>query len=310
MALDLSALSAYTDEQKFQLITKSVLGAKTIKMMSIQSGIKSASKINIIDTDAVFQAGGTCGFNASGTTTLSQRTLTVGKIKVHEAICPKDLEAKYLQTQIAAGSQYDTLQFAEIYLNKKSAKISEAMEKAVWQGSLISGDAQLNKFDGIIKVNDDSGSNIVGNVDGITTAVGITKTNANAILQGIYSKIPVEILDKTDTKIFVGWDTFRKWTMNLTTLNLFHYNANAGVNGELVLPGTNIMVVAVNGLNTINRMFAMQTLNLYFGTDMENEEEKYEFFFAKEADQMRYMVEWKSGVQVAFPDQVVEFTLV
>src|SRR3990167_2726481 len=123
MALDLSALSAYTDEQKFQLITKSVLGAKTIKMMSIQSGIKSASKINIIDTDAVFQAGGTCGFNASGTTTLIHRTLTVGKIKVHEAICPKDLEAKYLQTQIAAGSQYDTLQFAEIYLNKKSAKI-------------------------------------------------------------------------------------------------------------------------------------------------------------------------------------------
>ena len=45
--------------------------------------------------------------------------------------------------------------------------------------------------------------------------------------------------------------------------------------------------------------------NLYIGTDLLNEQDRFELFYAKEADEMRFVVEFKFGVQVAFPDEVV-----
>ncbi len=106
MAFDVSALANYTKENEALLVTSSVLGSKTASLIKSQGnvmvGVKSAETINIMDTDAIFQSGGTCGFNASGSTTFTQRTVTVGKIKVNESLCPKDLEAKYLEMSVRA----------------------------------------------------------------------------------------------------------------------------------------------------------------------------------------------------------------
>jgi hypothetical protein len=40
---------------------------------------------------------------------------------------------------------------------------------------------------------------------------------------------------------------------------------------------------------------------------MLNEEERFEIFYAKEADQIRYVSEFKMGVNFAFPDELVKF---
>jgi hypothetical protein len=45
--------------------------------------------------------------------------------------------------------------------------------------------------------------------------------------------------------------------------------------------------------------------NMYLGTDLLNEQDRFELFYAKEADEMRFVVEFKMGVQVAFTDQIV-----
>ena len=63
MAFNVSALSNYTTENQDLLVSAAVLGAKTATLIKNQGnvmvGVKSAEKINIMDTDAVFQAGGT-----------------------------------------------------------------------------------------------------------------------------------------------------------------------------------------------------------------------------------------------------------
>ncbi len=101
MSFSVSTLTNYTKENEALLVSSSVLGAKTASLIksagNVMVGVKSAETINIMDTDAFFQAGGTCGWNASGTTSFTQRTVTVGKIKVQESLCPKALEAKYLE---------------------------------------------------------------------------------------------------------------------------------------------------------------------------------------------------------------------
>jgi hypothetical protein len=139
---------------------------------------------------------------------------------------------------------------------------------------------------------------------------GITVNNVIAIMQGVYRALPVELLGKADVKIMVGMNTFRTYQMALTNANLFHYNTDSSSsNFEIVIPGTNLTVVALNGLNNTNRIFAAQLSNIFFGTDLLGEEDNFEIFYAKEAMEVRYNVAFKAGVQIAFPEEIVKFTL-
>ena len=158
MSLDLSALGNYTDETKNELVRKSLLGGRTIGLANIQAGIKTTAPINILESDAVFQAGA-CGFNASGTTTLSQRPITVKKIKINEAMCIEDLEAKYTQTLLRAGSTQEEMPFEALYSEEKAAKIQKELEKLAWQGD-TGGSGNLALADGLIKIIDNDGATV------------------------------------------------------------------------------------------------------------------------------------------------------
>lgn len=311
MSLDLTGLSNYVKENEQQLATSLVFKPKTAQLIegagNVMVGVKSAEKINIMETDAVFQAGGTCGFNASGTTTFTQRSLTIGKIKVNEAICPKTFEAKYTQKALRAGSTYDYMPFADEYAAKKIEVIGKQLETALWQGDTGSGNANLNKFDGLLKLIAPSGVLVSGVVDGNPDAeTEITTTNVISIVDGIYQLIPTSIVDNGDVVIFAGMDTFRKYTVALKAANLFHYAAEAA-DFEIVIPGTSIKLVGVNGLNGTDKLVATRLSNLYLGVDLLNEEERFELFYAKEADEMRFVAEFKMGVNYAFPSEIVYF---
>lgn len=318
MALDLSALTNYVKENEAQLTAAAIFKPKTATLIeqfgNVQVGVKSSEKINILTTDAVFQAGGTCGFTSSGTTTFTQRDLTIGKIKVMESICPKSFESKYTQKALRQGSTYDYMAYATEFSDQKVSRIGAALESAIWQGDTASVNGQLNKFNGLIKLVDTlgfggAGDPINGNPTGITTATGVTTGNVISIVDGIFNLIPATLLDKEDNVIFCGNDTFREYVVALRNANYFHYPVNAA-DMELIVPGTNVKLIGVNGLNGTNVLYATHMKNLYIGTDLLNEEEKFELFYAKESDEMRFVVEFKYAVNVAFPDEVVYFKLV
>ena len=319
MSFNVSALTNYTIENQDQLVSAAVLGAKTATLIKNQGnvmvGVKSAEKINIMDTDAVFQAGGTCGFNASGTTTFTQRTVTIGKIKVNEALCVKTLESSYIQKALPAGSRYTELVFAEEYSMKKSARIAAQLETAIWQGDTASGTANLNKFDGLIKLAAADGTVILANAAAyigtpITTATGIVASNVVSIFDAVYKALPAEIVSLPSTKIFCGQDVFRTYTIALKNANMFHYAVDVKADSSFFLPGTSIEVIATPGLNGTSKIYSTNLENLFLGTDLLNEEEKFEIFYAKEADEVRFVSEFKMGVNYAFGTQMVAFVLV
>ena len=313
MAFDVSALSNYTKENEALLVSSSVLGNKTATLIKDQGnvlvGVKSSEKIGVMDTDAIFQSGSSCGFNASGSTTFTQRTVTVGKIKVNEALCPKDLESKYLQKALPAGSRYDSIVFSEEYSNRKAEKIAAQLETAIWQGDTDSANVNLNKFDGLIKLIGASGvqANALDYISSVAT--DITASNVIAVFDAVYKAIPAQVVAKDDMTIFCGQDVFRTYTIALKTANLFHYSIDVKADSEFFLPGTTIKVVAVQGLNGTKKIYATRLSNLWLGTDLLNEEERFEIFYAKEADQVRFVSEFKMGVNVAFLDEVTKFTL-
>jgi hypothetical protein len=272
-------------------------------------GVKSSEKINIMDTDAIFQAGGSCGFNASGTTTFTQRTVTVGKIKVNESLCPKSLESKYLQKALPEGSRYDTIAFASEYNDKKAARIAAQLETAIWQGDTVSANVNLNKFDGLVKLIGSSAVEANNTTYYGTPATSITSANVVAIVDALYKAIPAQVVAKDDMTIFLSQDVFRTYTIALKNANMFNYSFDGKADSEFVLPGTSIKVVATPGLNGVSKLYAMRLSNAFLGTDLLNEEERYELFYAKEADEVRFVAEFKLGVNVAFLDEVASFII-
>jgi hypothetical protein len=324
MAYNVAALTNYTEENVDVLVMRSLFQAKTMSLIqkegNVMTGVKSSETINILDTDAVFQAGGTCGFNSSGSTAFTQRTVTVGKIKINESLCPKALETKYTQKALAQGSKYEKIPFEQEYTDLKAGTISDQLEVALWQGDTNSVNVNLNKFDGFIKLIDAAAASVQSNVAAyiasgapIAAATGITLGNVKGIVNSMWLALPAKIQGKDDIRIFCGWDTFNKFISSYTDSNLFHFAPGGGEvkqeNGEVVIPGTNYILTAVHGLDGTNRLFALRMSNMWLGTDLENEEERWEIFFAKEADEIRFVAEFKDGVNVAFPNEIVTFTL-
>lgn len=309
MAFNVSGLSNYTNEQQSELLVKALFGGKTAQVLQaagqVQPGIKSASKLALLGSTVYFQADG-CGYNPSGTTTLSQRTLTVGAVKVEETLCPKSLEAKWMQTLIAPGSA-TALPFEEQIGMEKAAVIAETIGQTIWQGDTTSGDPNLNKFDGFVKIIAAS-SPTLGNSNP-TAFTSVTVSNIDDILDQMYTALPARVASKEDLVCWVGVDTFKLMLINLKNANLFHYTPEAAVNMEMIYPGTNVKVIAVGGLSGTNKLVMGSLSNFFLGTDLMNEDENWSLWYSKDNDEVRFRASFKYGVQVAYPAEIVYFTL-
>ena len=319
MAFDVSALTNYVREKEGVFLTSLVFKPVTAALIDekgiVQMGVKSAEKINIMDTDAVFLTGGTCGFSPSGTTTFTNRDLVPGKIKVHEAICPKDLETKYTQKFLRNGSQYTEVDFAEDFVGKKLARINAQLETAIWQSDTASSNINLNKFDGFLKAARSASATVVNaNATafyGTAVTTGLAALPASAIINVVdssYRAIPVDIIDRDDLYTFCGWDFFRQYAVALKNQNYFDAAYRDGLAvGEVYIPNTIVKLKAVPGLNGTDALITTYAGNMVLGVDMMNEEDKVDLFYAKEADHIRFMAEWKYAVNFAFPQHLVTF---
>jgi len=316
MAFSVGSLGAYTRQSLKPLLTSAVIGAKTQQMI-VKDGIlltkvKSAESIPLMETDAIFQTD-SCSFDPSGTTTFTQRTVTVGKIKVEEKLCPKDLETKFLQEALRAGSTYEDFgnnDFEKAYLERKNEIISKQLEVALWQGDTSSSDENLKKFDGLIKLID-AGSPIDANVSGYTgiaTVTTLTASNAIAVVKGVKNAIPAALKGRKDVVIFCGYDFYDMYVDAGVTANLFHYDFKDNSNyGGLTVPGTGIRLEAVHGLDGTGDLYAFRMANVAMGVDLEDEEMSYKLWYSQDNNDVRYRVAFKMGVNVAFTNECVKF---
>lgn len=302
MAYDVSALVNYVDQTNLQLLRKSFFANKTSKLLTIQTGIKSAEALNIIDNSFSFQVDG-CSFSPNGTTTFTQRTLTVGKIKIQEEFCPKDLNTKYTQLALAPGSADDTLPFEAIFMGLITDQIAQKMEVAQWTGDTASGNPDLSQFDGLLKIIAACTGFVSGNTGAVT---GITAANVIGIVDTVYTNIPVQVVDKTDMRILLGMDVFRLYTVALKNSNLYNYPVSTQ-DFELVVPGTNVKIIALNGLNGTNKIVAARLSNLFYGVDLVSDEDNIKLWYSQDFQTVRLSINFKAGTQVAFCNEIVYY---
>jgi hypothetical protein len=310
MSLNVAGLTAYVDENKMALIKKAVLGGRTLRFITVQPDIKSSATINIIDSDLVAQAGA-CGWSEAGETFLTQQVLTVCPIRVNESICLDTLETYYTQKLMNPGSYNETIPFEEIYASEKADKINALIDDLLWKGDTVNGSGNFALCDGIIYQSDNvwSASTVDGNT---SSATAITANNIITLVDDVTAVVPTDILGLNDLYLFVGYDVYRTYALALRNANLFHYTGaeNQGEDFSQMVPGTNVRIVAVRGLNGTNRMFLTNGSNLYFGTDLLSDAEEFKIFYDMNDDEVRFRAKWKQGVQAAFPEFIVQFTLV
>jgi len=322
MAFLVTGLTAYTEQNEQQLVTASLFEARTQQLIlsegNVMTGVKSSQTVNRMDTDVFFQDDSSCGFLSSGTTEFSQRTLTVGKVKVQETLCPKDLESVYLQKSLPAGGNYDTIAFANEYTARKAGKIAEALETAIWTatGSGYGGtNGLLNKFKGIRQHIADAGTSVNANVTGFygtgAPITGIdTMEKAQKAVLAVINALPAAVKGKADVRIFCGWDVYTLLIQKYVDLNLFHYNpgsTNNAADSEFLVPGTSYKVIPVHGLTGTNDIYAMRMSNVFLGVDLISEEDQFELWYSQDDRNVKFSASFKIGVQFAFMDEIVKF---
>ena len=313
MSFDVSTLAAYTEQNAMDLIIKSVAGGRLSNYANIQDGVKGPTTINILTSDVVFQADG-CSRSASGSTALSQRTITPGAVAIHEDLCMTDLAAKYTAVMLRQGltNEKEEIPFEELYFTEKVAKLQKAIEVADWQGDTTSGNANLSKYDGLNKIIA-AATAVNGNPTGITVATGLTNANVIGVLTGMAELMPEDIMDADDLKLFVGMDSFLKYQKAIADGNYFHYVVDGGFTSELPLIGfPNVTVCATPGLTGLagGESYLMRASNIYVGVDLPGEESNDVRSWYDDNDRIyKVTMAFRRGVNVAFPDQVVEFIL-
>ena len=305
-----SSLTDYVNEQSKELLTALQFTAETASYANIQTGIKSASALQILTSTPVPQSGETCGFNASGGTTFTQRTITTKAVKYQDTLCFRTLQAKWTQLLLKKGQEQSEGDIPAAMIADLVAQIKAHQEKMDWQGDTTSTDEYLNKYDGLIKlIKAATGTNVASSVSG-----PVTTSNVRTIVQNVVSKIPAKLKGNPNVKIFMGYDIAELYRQKMFIDNLYHFPANGDQKG-ITAEGSVHEIIPVHGLDGLGSnsgdnpfIFALDPdRNLYLGVDMENEEEEAKMWYSLDDDNVKYSFRYRRGWQIAFPDEIVEY---
>lgn len=291
-------LPQYTEEHRLPLIRKAVIGNRSSKEFNLETGIKGATALNLLNTDVKFGDGYACGWNEAGTSTLSQRILTPGAIKVNMSFCDKQLLKTFANYEVRVAAGQKTLPFEEDFMAGVVEGIAANLEKAMWQGDTDSLDVNLSKFDGIEKI-------VAAESSAIDVTVNSNDT-ATSILSAVYSAIPEAVFAKGEVVIYLKASLYRKYIQELIANgNLVITTAmnDVAMPESILMPGTNVRVIPIDGMS--NYAYASYKDNFVYGVDMTGDEEKIEMWYSQDNREFRLAVEFIAGVQVAYPEFVV-----
>lgn len=287
MAVNLSGLTTYVEQNANGLIAKASLGAPSLKYFKLQTGVKGKTTINVLDTTISLGNGKACGWNEAGESKITQRTINPWFAKVNRSFCDKAMADYFMNAEVNIAAGRQALPFEEAFIADVVKGVNEEVEKAVWQGVTIGG----TKYEGLIDI-------LAG-----ATKVELTE-NVYDTVKAVYKAIPAAVLK--DTAIFMGVDKYRDLVMELVEKNLYHYPANDNADVfEMVLPGTATKVIGVPGLNGKDNVVALPLTETVYGVDLQNDQEVFKFWYSDDNQEFRLAINFNGGVQVAFLDNCV-----
>tara|TARA_R110002153_G_scaffold50703_2_gene142631 strand:+ start:3809 stop:4750 length:942 start_codon:yes stop_codon:yes gene_type:complete len=310
MSFEVSSLTNYVNEQSTDLISRLYFEKTSSDYFTLQSGVKKTDALHLLAVNAFPQDGSGCSPASSGDVVFTNRDITVGQITYFSGFCMKDLIPKYTQILLRAGNaETEDMTFESEVAESVIKTIMEQNEVADWQGDLTSANIYLNKYTGLIKTIDDATTAVNGNTSNSMSITSGASGNIDTLISDMANARPANVKSAPNQVLFIGQDNFDKYVDTLNAKNLYHVNATDWANYTVSIPGKNVTLVGVVGLDGTNRMFLGTQENFFLGFDLQNDEEEFDMWYDKKDDKVYYRVKFKRGLQVAYPNEIVEFTI-
>lgn len=294
---NVSGLTAYVEENRDLIIGSFGLANRdTRSRISIQTGVKGSMRLHYLGITPVIQDGSSCGFNAQDAIALTERTISVALHKVDGQLCPETLIGKYAEYLVRVNARDNDLPYEQYIVDTLVEQVNKAIETEIWLGKTVahSGSALIDGF--IYQFDNDASVVDVSITSGQSAYAGIS---------AVYAAMTEETLEKGGV-IFVSPSIFRSFMMEMVALNLFHYSGAVNDNpDEFILPGSDVRVIKTPGLASSLKIVGTFADNLVYGTDMENDEEKFDLWWSQDDRLWKYQIKWSGGVAYHFPAQVV-----
>ena len=282
-----TGITGYVEEHRSELLSKAMLDGKSRRAFNLMTDVKGPTTLNLLGTNVVFGES-VCGWNESGSTEFSQRKLEPKALSVNMAFCDKKLLGTYAQYEVKVAAGLEEMPFEEKWTSQILASVNEQIEKMIYQGTGTGAEFKglipiLSAETGTVKVTVSSGS------------------SAYEYLKEVAKAIPVAVKNPV---ILVSTPLYREYMQDLVAANLYHFDPANGEN-EYKLPGTDIRVIAVDGLNGVENVIAADMANLFYGVSADEDSDTFDLWYSKDNREFRLAINFIAGVQVAFPNEVV-----
>lgn len=293
MAINVSALSEYVNQNNGELLTKAVLGANTLNYIDIMPGVKFKDTLNYLDSTVVFGDGSTCGWTPDGNDTFTQRTIEVKPVKINKEFCWKDLRKYWMNYQMLFEAGRETLPFEEKIIETNLKAINAELEKEIWQGDGTHVKGLLS---------------IISEADIIDETLSPGFTAIQAIDTAYNAMTPVMLAQ--NPAIFVSPSTFRSYVQGLNAVCCANREMIDAASETIPYPGdSRVSIIPVTGMEGVTNSnaiaIATPAKNLVYGTDVEGAENTFKFWYDEKEDKFLFKVLFNAGTQIKFPDQVV-----
>jgi hypothetical protein len=300
---DVAGLAAYVDEQREDLITRSVTEARTLEYIAIQEGIKGSEEIKLLDDSIVYQSGD-CTMTPEGDTIFTDRAISVETLGYMKRFCQKDLAGFWTQLALRPGAMAEdqSLPFEAQLTSYLLSLHAIELDKLIWKGNKSTGSGNLAFMNGFIQFVTVANGAVNLNTSSVAA---MDATNAYDIFYECFTNTPEAVAENAAFVCFAGRESFNFLMKNLVDLNFFHYSpAQIASMTEIIVPGTDMKVVRIPGLNGSDAIFTGKSTEFIFGTDLTSDFDNYEMWYSQDDDVIYIRSKFRAGVQVPFLNQI------
>lgn len=297
-AINLTALNEYVEQRTDELLTKAVLGAKTLNVIDVMLDVKYKAPLNYLDTTVVFADASTCGWNPDGSDTFTQRMIEVSPVKVNKEWCARDMRKYWMNYQLLIDANRETLPFEEKIVDENLKAINAKLETAIWQESTL--------FDGLLSVIATDAS------AGIKTYDASAGVAYDEVIDKAYQNITDEMYERGEITMFVSPTVYRGYISELNAVCCANREMIDAASDSITYPGDSRVTirptVGLTGAEISSKdvyVVCTWAKNLVFGTDVENSENDFKVWYDDKDEMTRFKVLFNAGTQIKFPNEVI-----
>lgn len=296
MAIDLTSLRTYIDENLDTILTQQATLSNSAKWMVKQPNLLADREMHGLITELKLNDGASCGFTATTNQKVSGRVLTPHAMAVNAEWCSKDFIGMFASYQMKSLTNPD-LPLGKVMVDDILLAIANERERLIWSGN--TGNA-VDLMDGF--------TTKIANDQAIPSTNKVQDTTSTTILERL-QKMHIAIGDKRISAVMSA-AMYRELVQDLINKGMFLYKEDENTDMVFTLPGTNFKVYGIEGIDDSNtNIYGLNWNELFLGyTDSVDEEANFDFYFDQTARTYRLVAEFAMDVNYQFSENVYVYS--